>query len=597
MAKLIYSQSLAGFKSAFPNYKTATDSSYKAVCFSDDGYLITHGKIFELALNSEDNPHGLAVKSTDGKITVAVGAKSATADLGISAESPISYTSGKITHATSGVVPNTYGTAPASISAGSTGTIKIPQLTINEYGHVTTATTISCDITIPNISTFVSGSGLTADKIILGNGSQTIKTSSYSISESTSAISGSSTDSTIPTSKAVWNAVSSGIEASEAMVFKGALQGGSTTAYTPAANRGDTYKVSTAGLINGISCEVGDTFICTNDNTPAATASNLATDVTPYWIVLQTNLINPVTSTGTLTSGNVIIGAGNNTLASSSYTINKSVPADAKFTDTTYTAGTGLSLNNTEFSLKVTTATTLGGIIASNVVTPSPSIIGAGTTAGRYYGVQVSNTGNAFVNIPWTDTTYSAATTTALGLVKVQTTTATSSLVSATSTPSRSYGLSIGSDGVAFVNVPWVNTTYTAGTGLSLSGTVFSLKAATATATTGLGGIIASKVVTTSPTIIADGATADRYYGVQVDSTGNAFVNIPWVNTWRPVYAWKVSEMGTANDTIDELLSSTPPSTETANLIFGPTFASDSNNQIDLVWAEVSDEGHVTYSL
>jgi hypothetical protein len=274
---------------------------------------------------------------------------------------------------------------------------------------------------MPDTSTFVSGSDLTADKIILGSdGSQTIKTSSYSIS--TSAISNSSTDSTIPTSKAVWNAVSSGIEASEAMVFKGALEGGSTTTYTPAANRGDTYKVSVAGLINGISCEVGDTFICTNDNTPAATASNLATSVAPYWIVLQTNLINPVTSTGVLTSGNVIIGAGNNTLTSSSYTISKSVPSDAKFTDTTYTAGTGLSLNSTVFSLKAATATAttgLGGIIASNVVTTSPTIIGDGATDNRYYGVQVSNAGNAFVNIPWTDTTYSAATVADLGLVKV----------------------------------------------------------------------------------------------------------------------------------------------------------------------------------
>jgi hypothetical protein len=125
MAKLIYSQSLAGFKSAFPNYKTTTDSSYKAVCFSDDGYLITHGKIFELAISSTDNPDGLTVTSTGGKITVAVGAKSATADLDISAEGPISYTSGKITHATS-TAKGLYGAAPASIGSGATGTIVIP---------------------------------------------------------------------------------------------------------------------------------------------------------------------------------------------------------------------------------------------------------------------------------------------------------------------------------------------------------------------------------------------------------------------------------------------------------------------------------------
>ena len=67
------------------------------------------------------------------------------------------------------------------------------------------------------------------------------------------------------------------VAAADAMVFKGTLAGAATTTYTPAASRGDTYKVSTAGLINGERVEVGDILICTTDSTAAATSSNVST--------------------------------------------------------------------------------------------------------------------------------------------------------------------------------------------------------------------------------------------------------------------------------------------------------------------------------
>ena len=68
--------------------------------------------------------------------------------------------------------------------------------------------------------------------------------------------------------------------------------------------------------------------------------------------------------------------------------------------------GTWVSLNN--YSLPKATASALGGVIASNVLTSAVTITSAdGATANRYYGVQVDSTGKAFVNIPWTDHTYS----------------------------------------------------------------------------------------------------------------------------------------------------------------------------------------------
>lgn len=81
-------------------------------------------------------------------------------------------------------------------------------------------------------------------------------------------------------------------ELGDAMVYKGTLAGGSTGAYgalTPAANKGWTYKVTTAGKIDGVAVEIGDMLICNTDNTAAATSSNYTTIVS-NWDFIQSNI-------------------------------------------------------------------------------------------------------------------------------------------------------------------------------------------------------------------------------------------------------------------------------------------------------------------
>lgn len=81
-------------------------------------------------------------------------------------------------------------------------------------------------------------------------------------------------------------------ELGDAMVYKGTLAGGSTDSYgalTPAANKGWTYKVTTAGKIDGVAVEVGDMLICNADNTAAATSSNYTTIVNK-WDFVQSNI-------------------------------------------------------------------------------------------------------------------------------------------------------------------------------------------------------------------------------------------------------------------------------------------------------------------
>lgn len=111
--------------------------------------------------------------------------------------------------------------------------------------------------------------------------------------------------------------------------------------------------------------------------------------------------------------------------------------------------------------------------------------------------------------------TNSIASTSALGLVK-STTTGT--------TANRDYNVQVKSDGTMKVNVPWTdtdtNTTYSAGTGLQLSGTTFSTKL---NSTASLGTI----------------GTTSKLYAVGVDANGKLCVNVPWTdtdtNTWRGI--------------------------------------------------------------
>lgn len=103
------------------------------------------------------------------------------------------------------------------------------------------------------------------------------------------------TDDTNPATKEyVDDQISASFAANNAMVYKGVRAGADTSssntygALTPAANCGDTYKVSTAGFINGLRVEVGDMLICTTDNTAEATSSNYTT-IRNNWNIIQTS--------------------------------------------------------------------------------------------------------------------------------------------------------------------------------------------------------------------------------------------------------------------------------------------------------------------
>lgn len=153
----------------------------------------------------------------------------------------------------------------------------------------------------------------------------------------TTAPNANSTNDTIPTSAAVWSSINNAIgDMTGAMKFKGTIAGGSTGDYgalTPAANAGDTYKVSNTGKIDGIKVEAGDTMYCILD-TVAATTSNWGT-IASRWNVVQKNEDGLVTGPSESTADHVVTfaDATGKVIKDSGKVLEKSVTSSSQLTD------------------------------------------------------------------------------------------------------------------------------------------------------------------------------------------------------------------------------------------------------------------------
>lgn len=105
------------------------------------------------------------------------------------------------------------------------------------------------------------------------------------------------------------------------------------------------------------------------------------------------------------------------------------IAADSKTDTLTLTAGSNITLtpnatndsitisvSGSSYSLPLASNSTRGGIkLSSSTQGGTPN--GITTTPGRTYAVQVNSSEQAVVNVPWTNTTYSEATTSASGLM------------------------------------------------------------------------------------------------------------------------------------------------------------------------------------
>ncbi len=152
---------------------------------------------------------------------------------------------------------------------------------------------------------------------------------------------------------------------------------------------------------------------------------------------------------------------------------------------------------NTTYSTATSTVQGLVELFSDTVQSVAGNAVSS--TAGRTYGVQLNSAGQMVVNVPWVDTntTYNVATSTTAGLVELFSDTVQSVAATAvTSVAARTYGVQLNSAGQMVVNVPWVdtNTVYSAGNGLTLTGTTFSLPVTSS----GTGNVVTSIVQKTN---------------------------------------------------------------------------------------------------
>jgi hypothetical protein len=289
-----------------------------------------------------------------------------------------------------------------------------------------------------------------------------------------------------------------------------------TAQFRPQDGAANTVPNTSSGAL-----EVGDWFVIES-------VTGAGTSASPYIFTLA--VVNNTYENATATTHGIVklfnatpqSVAANTVSATSSRTYGIQNNADGQMvvnvpwetTNTTYTAGTGLSLTGTEFAntapdqvvaLSGAGATTISGTYPNFTITSvnttyseaSTTSLGlvktsfnalqgdptvtetTGTT--RYYGISANSVGQLVVNVPWTDTVYSLpiATNSALGGVKLGVAAAAATVENATTTANRFYKVGAQTDGAMYVNVPWVdtNTTYSAGNGISLSTTTFSVAA------------------------------------------------------------------------------------------------------------------------
>ena len=126
----------------------------------------------------------------------------------------------------------------------------------------------------------------------------------------------------------VFEAIQDVLEESKVLTFEGTIGTDGTVQELPDEHaQGDVYIISNSGLYAGYNCNIGDLIICIKDG--------LSKD-DKDWYVIRTDLSNYIIGPLSSSDNHVAIfdGDSGKIIKDSGYTIGKSVPPDAVFTDT-----------------------------------------------------------------------------------------------------------------------------------------------------------------------------------------------------------------------------------------------------------------------
>lgn len=168
------------------------------------------------------------------------------------------------------------------------------------------------------------------------------------------------------------------------------------------------------------------------------------------------------------------------------------------------------------------------------------------TLNGKNYPIALDENGKAYVNVPWSDldTKYDVATQTSNGLMSsvdkkkldglsnyTLPTTASATLGGIKvgyANNGKNYKIQVDASGNAFVNVPWTDTTY----GEATTSTAGLMSASDKTKINGLSNYsLPTSTASALGGIKVGYTTSGKNYKVQLDGSGNAYVNVPWTDT------------------------------------------------------------------
>ena len=298
---------------------------------------------------------------------------------------------------------------------------------------------------------------------------------------------------------------------------------------------GDYYVVATAGDFycnSSYPMTIGDSII-------GVSAASADASVVGDWSMVQSDegVTDFTNANGTFVSASTVNSAATGSVTMGTIDLSATGSPGA----TTFLAGNNTWATPTDTTYSAATTGTLGLVKIEDGTIQTTAANAVTTTASRTYGLQFNSSDQLVVNVPWTDsdTTYSVATSSSLGLVKLEDdTTQITAANSVTATASRTYGLQLNSSNQGVVNVPWTDTdtTYVAMTSSTL----------------GLGKLEDDTEQTVAANTVS--STASRTYGIQMNSSDQLVVNVPWTDTTGAVDSVTASS---TNDEIGAIISPT----------------------------------------
>lgn len=625
--KLIYinqnkTNAIAWLKDNTFAYDSPSNKYYRSIVFTNDGFIITHGKVYDgnNTVTSVEDLEGLGFYQTSAQIngtskTFFVDSSTATAGLSNIYAPTAVGTDGQILMSNGSGTPTPSwkslldvlkkATSTTNISTGyvlkynGTGLAWENPATIDTTYKITINGTVKGttggDVDLGTV--YAPTSGGTAGQILQANSSGIPAWTNLSTSIGSGL---TSTDRTIPTSYAVYQAIEAA--KTQAMVYKGVVSAENqlpTNVQNGSVVNGDVYKFNA----DSGSYKTGDLAIAKVNNNTVVWEKVPSGDETETFITIESAPNTAVSGYESL-SGTVVLGNAALKYALSSSTTN---PISSNTTSDNLVSAKQVvdyisSLNYSTTTGTVTNITTgvglTGGPITSTGEIKANLASETQLTApasGGLYDIGIKQGGTLAVSVPWTDTKHNfyvggtqakANGTVNQGTTVYLTTKLTSAASSANGTNIAGFkqdtGIQISATGgvITFKNsAPNVQTSMLIGA---------SNSTANATTTNGNTYIrLREGDSYTNFNIVGSGATS-------VTSNDSGTLTIASLNTWRPILAYN------AQNVAAEVLGN---SITTNTLAFGSEFMyldtteHGTISEIHLAWAEVDSEGTVTYAV